>query len=181
LKRRYQGQIENPLNATGRAQAKRNGDVLRKIFETEKIDPDSIAFIASPFLRTRETMEIIRETMGLDPMRYTTEKRIIETSYGDWQGLHFDEVQATRRDEWEAREADPIGYVVPGGESYQMVIERVKPWLDGLAGPAVVVGHGGVMRVVHYLLCGIAPEEMMQVPVRQDRVRLFQAGTVELL
>ncbi|MCB1475925.1 MAG: histidine phosphatase family protein [Rhodobiaceae bacterium] len=181
LTKRYQGQIENPLNETGRAQAARNGEVLRKLFADEQIDPGGVSFIASPFVRTRETMEIIRETMGLDPMAYSTEPRIIETSYGEWQGLLFDEVQELRRDEWEAREADPIGYVVPGGESYQMVIERVKPWLDALPGPAVVVGHGGIMRVVHYLLCGIAPEDMMKIPVRQDRIRLFEAGTVELL
>ena len=60
---RYQGQADVPMNETGRAQARRNGEALRALLP-------GIAgadLVASPLQRARETMRIVRATLDLDP------------------------------------------------------------------------------------------------------------------
>ncbi len=58
---RIQGQIEVPLSELGRSQALRNGAVLAEVLG----EPERFDFVASPLLRTRQTMEIVRSAMGL--------------------------------------------------------------------------------------------------------------------
>ena len=60
---RLQGQRDIPINETGRAQAARNG---RKLSETIT-QPDHYEFVASPLSRTRETLEILRQTIRQPP------------------------------------------------------------------------------------------------------------------
>ncbi len=55
---RYQGQADVPMNETGRAQARRNGEALRALLPASA----AAAYVASPLLRARETMEIVRGT-----------------------------------------------------------------------------------------------------------------------
>ena len=65
--RRYQGQTDIPLNARGRDQSRRNGDALRAFLPAIT----QADFVASPLVRTRETMELLRTSLGLDPARST--------------------------------------------------------------------------------------------------------------
>ena len=51
---RYQGQADVPMNETGRTQARRNGETLRRLLP----DIASADFVASPLARARETMRI---------------------------------------------------------------------------------------------------------------------------
>ncbi len=46
------------------------------------------------------------------------------------------------------RDRDRWHYRPPGeeAESYEMVLARLRPVLDGLTGPTVMVAHGGVAR-----------------------------------
>ena len=55
--KRYQGRRDIPLNATGRAQARRNGRVLADLLGSRAAALDHVA---SPLRRARETMEILR-------------------------------------------------------------------------------------------------------------------------
>ena len=61
---RLQGQQNIDLNALGREQASRNGEDLLALIGDRVGD---FAFVASPLARTRETMELLRAAMGLDP------------------------------------------------------------------------------------------------------------------
>ena len=54
--KRLQGQTDIPINARGRAQARRNGRLLAGYLA----DPAALDYVASPLGRTRETMEILR-------------------------------------------------------------------------------------------------------------------------
>ena len=65
--RRLQGQRDIPINANGRAQAVRCGEVLRDLLVRDAIDPASLDFVSSPLGRTRETMERLRTELQLDP------------------------------------------------------------------------------------------------------------------
>ena len=58
---RLQGQVEVPLNDTGRAQARRNGRHLLELLGARAKD---FAFLASPLGRASETMRIIRSELS---------------------------------------------------------------------------------------------------------------------
>src|SRR3990172_9980252 len=89
LAKRYQGQRDIPLNATGRAQAARNGRVLA---QTLGADATTFDYVASPLARARETMEIVRRELALAPEEYRTDERLKEIHYGHWEGLLWDDL-----------------------------------------------------------------------------------------
>ena len=79
---RLQGQTDIPLNALGRYQSE---DVARRLTKLLG-DPANSRWIVSPLGRTRETAEIARRTLGLEPTAYETEDRLKEITFGIWEG-----------------------------------------------------------------------------------------------
>src|SRR5579871_4261566 len=76
---RLQGQHDIPLNPRGREQARAVGRSLRARIgaELDRLEA-SDAFVASPLSRARQTMELMRAAMGLDPVRYRTDPVLME-------------------------------------------------------------------------------------------------------
>jgi len=146
--RRLQGQHDIPLNALGRVQAARSGELLRGLVERDGRAFADYDFVSSPLGRARETMELIRATVGLDLAEYRTDARLMEMSFGHWEGFTFAELQAREQAQLLERERDRWGFVVPGGESYALLQTRVGAWYDGLKRDCIVAAHGGVCRVL---------------------------------
>lgn len=174
---RVQGQAEADLNEKGRRQAAVNGRTLARLIP----DPSSFRFIASPMWRTRETMEIIRETMGLPRDGYELEPRIVEVHFGDWQGFTFAELEAAEPGSTAIRDLDKWNFVPPGeaAESYAVLAERIRPWFAELESPAVIVTHGGVIRTLFHILNGMSGKEASMMDVAQDRVFEVRGGRIE--
>lgn len=170
---RLQGQADTPLNDKGRAQAKRNGEVLRGLLG----DPDGYDYVSSPLARTRHTMEIVRGELGLPPQGYRTEPRIMEINFGLWQGSTWNELRARDAAAMESRFADPWNTVAPGegGESFAMVQARALEWLEEVERDSVVVAHGGIHRVICAHLQGLPGKEAAGMKVRQDRILVIGA------
>lgn len=171
---RLQGQRDIPLNGKGRDQAAAVGRTVRGLLAAEYLH--HIDYIASPMLRTRETMALARGAMGLAPEPYQMDDRLKEIAFGLWEGHTWKEIRKREPETAKARDADRWGYVPPDGESYAMVAERVKPWLKSLAGDTLVVSHGGVGRVFLSLLAGLAPCDAPAAEIVQGRVLVFEAG-----
>lgn len=172
--RRYQGQRDIPLNETGRAQARRNGDVLRSLLP----DPSRTRFVASPLGRTRETMEIVRRELGLAEADYDIDPRLIELSYGAWEGTLQDDVATQDPDGTAARRVDPFRWRPSGGESYADLFARVKGWAGAQTGDCVVVSHGGVSRCLRADVLGLDPGLIPSLESPQNRVLVLENGTM---
>jgi broad specificity phosphatase PhoE len=174
---RLQGQRDIPLNARGRDQARAVGGALRARFgaEIERLETAE-AFVASPLVRARQTMEIARVAMGLPPDRYLLEATLKELSFGGWEGLTWPEIEARDPKGIRARTRDKWRFAPPGGESYAMLAERVRPWLAGLTGDTFVVSHGGVARALMTLIAGVAPAKAADAPITQGRAMAFEKG-----
>ncbi len=174
---RLQGQLDIPLNARGRDQARAVGQALRARIGAE-IDQLELAeaFIASPLSRARQTMEIARDAMGLPPDRYRLEATLKELSFGAWEGLTWPEIEAQDPKGIRARTRDKWRFAPPSGESYAMLAERMRPWLEGLTGDAFVVSHGGVARALMTLIAGVAPAKAADTPITQGRALTFEKG-----
>ena len=173
---RLQGQKDIPLNNRGREQAARAGKTLLKLLPRLGLAERPPAFVASPLGRTRETMEIARRAMQVDPSAYSTDPRLLELSFGEWEGLTWPQVQALAPDLAAAREAGKWGFVPPGGESYAMLAERVIPWLEDLRQDTVAVAHGGIARVLMAIIGGLAAERAPMMDIWQDRPLVFANG-----
>ncbi len=173
---RLQGQQDIPLNSRGREQAARAGRTLRKLVAKARPDGAPPDFIASPLGRTRETMEIARSAMDLDPAAYAIDPRLKELSFGTWEGLTWPDVQGLSPTLASGREADKWSFVPPAGESYAMLAERITPWLHELTRDTVVVSHGGVARVLMAIIGGLPIERAPMVEIWQDRPVIFANG-----
>ena len=174
---RLQGQRDIPLNESGRLQAARNGQALKEIVR----DPEGLACVASPLGRTRETMEIIRRTMGLDPHAYRTDDRLKELTLGDWEGLTLAELEKRDPAGYRERRKRRWSVVPPHGESYEMLTGRVSGALAAIESDCLIVAHGGVMRAIRVLLCGVDPQRAPYLPTPQDRVLIIDGGQVEIV
>ena len=95
--RRLQGRRDIPLNALGRKQAARSGELVANLLAISGATPQQFAFTASPLSRARETMEIMRAELGVPPQDYTIDARLAELSFGKWEGLTYKEVRALDR------------------------------------------------------------------------------------
>jgi probable phosphoglycerate mutase len=156
--RRLQGQQDIPLNTLGRAQATRCGSILSGLFARDGLRAAELDYVASPLGRARETMELLRAGLGLPPRDYRTERRLMEMSFGRWEGFTFAELQAREAAALAARERDKWGFVLPEGESYEQLVVRVRDWYDAVDRDTVVASHGGVCRALIAHL-GIKPKE----------------------
>jgi probable phosphoglycerate mutase len=169
---RLQGQRDIPLNDLGRVQAEEAGLKLRT---TVPLIEDCL-FVASPLLRTRETMEIARRAMGLHPTYYRTDDRLKELTFGSWEGLTWPDVVKLDPASAGARSRDKWNFAPPGGESYAMLADRVRPAIAALDRDAVIVSHGGVARVLLQMLGGEAEEIAPNHDIWQGKALVFGGG-----
>ncbi|TIP85042.1 MAG: histidine phosphatase family protein [Mesorhizobium sp.] len=176
---RLQGQADTDLNPLGREQATGNGRRLAEFVH----NPEDFDFVASPMRRTRQTMERIRAAMRLDPRAYRTDPRLVEMSFGDWQGFTFPELEARHLGSGRERRLDKWNFLPPGegAESYQMLLERVKPWFDALDRRTVCVTHGGVVRALFRMVLGMPEKEAANLNVPHDRLLRLEGRTLEWL
>ena len=171
LEGRLQGQKDIPLNDVGRVQAE---EAARKL---QALVPrfEDLAYVASPMTRTRETMEILRATLGLHPEVYRLDDRLVELTFGVWEGMTWKEVRKAEPALAALREQDKWHYAPPGGgESYAMLVDRIRPILDDLTRDTVIVAHGGVARAFLAICCGVSSRQAASMDIWQGRVLVIE-------
>ena len=176
--RRLQGQHDIPLNALGRVQASRSGELLRGLLERDGRPAAQYDYVSSPLGRARETMELMRAAMGLDPEAYRTDARLMEMSFGRWEGFTFAELQAREAAALAERERDKWGFVLPGGESYAQLQVRVRAWYETMERDSVVSAHGGVCRALIAHLNLAEPEAASIGDIGQGCVYVFDGSSM---
>ena len=167
---RLQGQTDIPLNALGRFQSE---DVARRLTKL-LIDPAQSRWVVSPLGRTRETAEIARRTLGLDPMGYTTDDRLKEITFGIWESFTWAELRQKDPMIGVTREKQKWDFIPPQGESYAMLADRLRPWLEHITQETVVVSHGGVARALMAILADVSPQDAPRHEIHQGRVLVFE-------
>jgi broad specificity phosphatase PhoE len=172
---RLQGQTDIPLNDVGRQQAAQNGLRLAR----QNLDPN-IDFVASPLSRAYETMELLRQAMGLPRDGFRTDARLKELSYGRCEGRTWSQLppldaRGVRRSD------DFFNWLPEGGESYADAMHRTAGWLADVERDAIVVTHGGITRAMRGLVVGIAEHKIPSLKVPQDRVLVLRDNTMSWL
>jgi broad specificity phosphatase PhoE len=173
---RLQGGKDIPLNALGRMQAEEAARRLKALTPDYAI----IDYLCSPMERARETMAILRRELDLPPEAFRIDERLRELTFGDWEGFTWREIRksanASERERAQARERDKWGFVPPGGESYRMLAERIRPVLERLAPDTVMVSHGGVARAVLALIGAVGTADAARVEIWQGKILVVEGG-----
>lgn len=176
--KRLQGQHDIPLNPLGRSQAQRCGVLMRDLLAQGGRSIAEFDYVSSPLGRARETMELMRGTMGLEPGLYRTDARLMEMSFGRWEGFTYAELRTREAAALAEREHDKWGFVLPGGESYARLEARVQVWYDGIERETVASAHGGVCRVLMAYLGLAQPSEASMGDIGQGVVYVFDGKTM---
>lgn len=159
---RYQGQQDIPLSETGRAQARRLGERLARVWSLPRppLPGPPIAVYASDLGRAAETAALVAPDL---PARSLADLR--ERDFGAWEGLTASEIRARFP-----------GHAEPeNGEAWQAVWTRMNRALGAIwdehARPAtgdpaqpppvvLVVGHGGSLRAFVCRALGVGHEHI---------------------
>ncbi len=142
---RFSGRFDSPLTERGRRQADAVADALADILFDR--------IVATPLSRSLDTALVIARRRR---MPVEVERDLVEIDVGDRTGAHFDEVRGLP--EWK-----DDGFVAwPGGETLEQVLERGLRAIRRLAreipgGTILVIGHGGVTRILVSHFLGILP------------------------
>ncbi len=139
---RFQGQIDVPLNAAGRAQAAR----LAQRLSAEPFD----ALYTSDLLRARETAAPVAEAWRVQPVALAGFR---EQSFGVLEGLDVPTIQTLHPELWRQWLEHRGDFALPGGESLQAFHQRVMTAVQALAAAetgrrVAVVTHGGVLDML---------------------------------
>jgi probable phosphoglycerate mutase len=165
-KKRLQGQTEIPMNDLGKSQVLGNAKKLCALSE----NPGDFDFVSSPICRARETMMIIRETLGLPRDEYRVDDRLKELNYGEFSGHTWDELRQTRPAEALQRYDSSWTYVIPKGECYAMLSKRVLNWFHEIERDTIVAAHAGVSRVLQAHFGKYPDNDVAFLDAPQDRI-----------
>jgi broad specificity phosphatase PhoE len=173
---RLQGRRDIPLNAHGRRQAAECGVLLRDLFARDHRQAQDLKYVSSPLKRARETIEILRATLGLQAHDYEIDARLIEIAYGEWEGLTLQEIEMRDASVLSARERDKWDFAPPGGESYRELANRIDSWYKSLTADTVVAAHGGGVRALMAILNIVSEEQATHAQIAQGIVYVFADG-----
>jgi broad specificity phosphatase PhoE len=176
---RLQGVQDIPLNDLGRRQAAHAGNVLADLFARDGREQSSLAFVASPLIRARATMELVRDELKLLPTAYALDDRLREIGYGQWEGSTLPEMQVADPGLYARRQTEKWTVSPPGGESYVEVQARMQDWYASLRGDTVAVAHGGTARALMVALGIETPQSAADLTIEQGAVYVFRDGGLQ--
>ncbi len=140
--KRYNGQGDVSLTQLGRKQSA----AFAGRFQHQKLT----AIYSSDLVRCRVAADQIAILQEAKPI-FLEELR--ELHIGDWEGQSWQQLQKEFPELWQARLDDIVNVAPPGGETLQQMADRVRAAVAKIikahpGGEIVIVGHGGVNRVI---------------------------------
>lgn len=164
---RYRGHTDDPLSETGWSQMRASiGD--HKPWDT---------IISSPLLRCAAFAKEVSERHEI-PLQH--DDRFREIFFGPWEGKTPAELEALDGNCLKRFWSDPVNNMPEGAESMAAFEQRVLAGWDDLAKTykgqhLLLVGHGGMMRVILSHVLGMPREHMFRLLVKYaaiSRIRL---------
>ncbi len=157
--KRLQGRTDTSLSDSG-----------REIVESWRLPAEFADFecVCSPLKRAMETAALLGYTPRIEP-------RLIEMSWGAWEGQVFPELREElgpkKMDDYQARGLD---FRPPEGESARDVQTRIKPWLDEISASTLVFCHKGILNALFALASGWDMTTKPPVKLRDGTVHHFR-------
>lgn len=153
--KKFQGQIDVPLNDNGRQQAKEAGEFLKDV----QID----GAISSPMLRPKETAESILQHHPDIELELLPD--LCEISHGLWEGKFEPEIEKEFPGLLKDWQSAPETVQMPEGENLQQVWERGRRAWESIVlkyskepKTILVVAHDAINKAILCQLFGLGPE-----------------------
>jgi len=127
---RQQGRLDSPLTDKGVAQVRSVGRALRRHLS----DAHDVVVQTSPLGRARASAALICRELDIVEADIVVAPLLVEHDLGVWQGHTFAEIDALYPGARQKRDADKWHYTIEGGESYALVSERARRWLNSRPG-----------------------------------------------
>jgi probable phosphoglycerate mutase len=158
--RRYSGRGDPELTELGRAQAKAAAAGLGSV---EGVDEVSVV-LSSPLRRARQTAAEAAAALGVGVREHPG---LIETDFGEWEGLTFAEARE-RYPELHGRWLGDDTVAPPGGESFAEVGHRVAELRDELLGEhpgrtVLLVSHVTPIKLLLRLALDVGPSVLYRM------------------
>lgn len=166
--RRFQGTKDISLNETGRKQAAKLEQALAHI-PFDRV-------VSSDLSRARETAEILASGRSL---KVETDVLLREIDFGYWEGLDFAAIEARFPEEARTWLEDPGSLKIPGGESFQIMAQRVWErflfWTEREDYQKMaIVSHGGTTAAMICMILGEPIASMWQYVQANTAVNIVQ-------
>ena len=156
----FAGQLDVELSALGRRQAEMTAEYIASEYKVDKI-------YSSTLSRACETARAISERTGI---AIIPQDELREIYSGEWQGLHFDELQKKHADSYGIWINDIGRAEPPRGESVKELYERAWGAIKSIAtensdGATIIIStHATPIRAILCRLHGYDVEEMKKIP-----------------
>tara|TARA_B100000700_G_C14965840_1_gene818806 strand:- start:26 stop:1354 length:1329 start_codon:yes stop_codon:yes gene_type:complete len=172
---RFQGQIDIPLNQTGKAQARAASKFLKDVLIQK-------AF-SSSLSRPRETAQIIlKEHPGI---KISLKENLKEIGHGEWEGKLESEILTSWPDLLKTWKLDPEKVQMPKGENITDVsIRSISGWMEicnelNNSETALVVAHDAVNKTILCHLLGLAPSDIWMIKQGNGGITVIDLGEKE--
>lgn len=156
---RLQGRTDLPLTDEGRA-----------LLRGRRLPPAwrGVPWYVSPLRRARESADCLE-------LAARVEARLIEMSFGEFEGRTLAQLRDDPALDMAALEGGGLDFQPPGGESPRQVQARLRPWLAEIAsGPDVgALTHKGVIRALYAAASGWPMLGKPPDKLRWDRLHVF--------
>jgi alpha-ribazole phosphatase len=167
--RRYQGWSESPLSDLGLRQAEKASFFLAG----QEID----ALFCSDLNRALHTAKVIGAGCGLKP---EVTPLLREIHFGEWEGLTYEQIEASWGDRISAWLDNPFERSAPGGETLIEVCDRMREFIEQLSKErpgtkkVAVVSHGGSIRTLLYQVLNLDLESFWKIKIDNASVSLIR-------
>ncbi len=153
----FRGRADVPLSERGREQA----HLLAASLKHTGIE----AIYCSPLSRAQETTAPLAAALGI---AVTTDERLIDFSFGEWEGRSRAEIETSYPDLYQLWHNDPQRFRAPGGESLSEASARVWPALEEIAqkhmsGVTAFISHRVICKLLLLTAVGAGLEAFWRI------------------
>lgn len=172
------GHTDVPLSPEGAAAIRQ---LVARRTGSPSIGGGETAFVfSSDLARARESARLVAEAIGVG---VTTDARLREMNFGEWDGRRWSDVEAAdgvRLHSWMERWTEAS---TPQGETLGDVARRAAAWLaEHIMAPAgewrtvIVVAHAGWIRAAVSQLTGHSLAKIFDIPIDHAHATIIDVG-----
>jgi len=172
---RFQGQTDVPLNQKGHQQAA----AIAQHLASEEIH----AIYSSDLSRAWDTAEEIAKNHQCEVV---AEPRLQEISFGQWEGMTYDELQQREPEAVKAWHNDIGSFSPPGGETLQQLSVSAAAAYQHISvnhqdQTVILVAHGGSLQMLITNLLGLPPKSFWQFNLDHcslSKISVYEEGAI---
>jgi alpha-ribazole phosphatase len=164
----FYGWTDCHISEKGVAQAEDLADILQGV--------DFDAVISSNLSRAVVTAAIVS---GYTPDEIKMDDRLRELNFGDWEGLHLNEIKQRHKEAWDKWGSDWKNTSPPRGESFFEIYNRVKSSIEDILSEykgkkVLIVSHHGTMRIIPMVLLGLTADAYWSFTAEHGRYSHYE-------